>query len=161
MSEGAPAKQRDRASTLSCCLWMTGIYIGSKSVNQTIVTHSYFLFGDGPTPTQHTPSLLCSTAEGLVPLTREPRSGQHLQPHSRREQITLSQHSTALVQVQRPSGRRPPSGRRRRGIISHPRRPLLRHLPLTAAGPPLGLPSSTFLSIWHLSPPFPFHWIGR
>ena len=91
MSEGAPAKQRDRASTLSCCLWMTGIYIGSKSVNQTIVTHSYFLFGDGPTPTQHTPSLLCSTAEGLVPLTREPRSGQHLQPHSRREQIT-TQH---------------------------------------------------------------------
>ena len=70
-------------------------------------------------------------------------------------------HSTALVQVQRPSGRRPPSGRRRRGIISHPRRPLLRHLPLTAAGPPLGLPSSTFLSIWHISPPFPFHWIGR
>ena len=108
MSEGAPAKQRDRASTLSCCLWMTGIYIGSKSVNQTIVTHSYFLFGDGPTPTQHTPSLLCSTAEGLVPLTREPRSGQHLQPHSRREQITDSQHSTgpSPTTVQRPEERR-------------------------------------------------------
>ena len=38
MSEGAPAKQRGRACTLSCWLWMTGIYTGSKSVNQTIVT---------------------------------------------------------------------------------------------------------------------------
>ena len=156
MSEGAPAKQRDRASTLSCCLWMTGIYIGSKSVNQTIVTHSYFLFGDGPT--QHPePTLLQDTPRPTD--TWAPVRPQHSNPTAGENRSHY--HSTALVQVQRPSGRRPPSGRRRRGIIIHPRRPLLRHLPLTAAGPPLGLPSSTFLSIWHISPPFPFHWIGR
>ena len=70
-------------------------------------------------------------------------------------------HSTALVQVQRPS-----SGRRRGGIISSPswRRPLLQHLlPLTAATSiPFHL--GTWVAffnlplIWHLSPPFPLDW---
>ena len=114
------------------------------------------LFGDGPT--QHPePTLLQHSARPTD--TWAPVRPQHSNPTAGENRSHY--HSTALVQVQQPSGRRPPSGRRRRGIISHPRRPLLRHLPLTAAGPPLGLPSSTFLSIWHLSPPFPFHWIGR